>query len=91
MSRLKLDKIRDLVTYEGSYEMRFSFKISFNMFETYTDFCWPFNLWIFCYVSCLSSLSCIVSSLQPCGHIMGRTDLLAFLCVMFSCVFATFT
>ena len=32
-------------------------------------------------------LSC---SLQPCGHLLGRANLLTLLCVMFYCVFVTF-
>ena len=32
----------------------------------------------------------IVCSLQPCGHLLRRTNLLAILYVMFSCVFVTF-
>ena len=40
------------------------------------------------YVSRLSLLYCLVCSLQPCDHLLGK--LLALLCVMFSCVFVTF-
>ena len=35
-------------------------------------------------------LYCHVCSLQPCGHLLGRTDLSALMCVMFSSVFVTF-
>ena len=42
------------------------------------------------YVSCLSLLSCLVCSLQPCDHLWKRSDLLVLLCVVFSCVFVTF-
>ena len=30
---------------------------------------------------------CLVCSLQPCSHLLGKSDLFALLCVMFSCVF----
>ena len=33
---------------------------------------------------------CLVCSLQPCGLLLGKGDLLALLCVSFSCVFVTF-
>ena len=36
------------------------------------------------YVSFLSLLCCLVCSLQPCDQLLGRADLLALLCVMFS-------
>ena len=39
----------------------------------------------------LSLLYCHVCSLQPCGHLLGKTDLLAPLYMMISCVFVTFT
>ena len=44
-------------------------------------------LWISCviYVLCLSCFC--VCSLLPCGHLLGRADLLF---VMFNCVFDTF-
>ena len=47
-------------------------------------------LWIIfvIYVSCLSCF--LVCSLQPCGHLRERANLLALLYVMFSCVFVTF-
>ena len=32
----------------------------------------------------------IVCSLQPCDHLLEKVDLLALLCVVFSCVFVTF-
>ena len=41
------------------------------------------------YVSCLSCF--LVCSLQPCGHLLGKADLLARLHVNISCVFATFS
>ena len=41
-------------------------------------------------VSCLSLLYCLVCSLQPCDHLLGKAYLLALLCMMFSCVFVTF-
>ena len=37
---------------------------------------------------CLSH--CLVCSLQPCGHLLGRADLLVLLYMMFSCVFVIF-
>ena len=77
-------------TYAGESGTTLSFKISVNMFKTCTDFCWPFILWIFYYVSCLSLLSCLVCTLQPCGHIIGRAGLFASLWVVLSCVFVTF-
>ena len=40
------------------------------------------------YVSCLSC--CLVCSLQPCGHLLGKANLLALVYVMFSCVFSLF-
>ena len=51
-----------------------------------------FLLWILFinYVSCLSLLCRLVCSLQSCGHLLGKGDLLAILYVMFSCVFVTF-
>ena len=39
--------------------------------------------------SCLSF--CLVCFLQPCGHLLGKADLLARLYVVFFCVFITFT
>ena len=39
-------------------------------------------------VSCLSC--CLVFSLQPCGHLLGKVNRLALLYVMFSLVFVTF-
>ena len=45
------------------------------------------------FVICVSGLSlsyCHVCSLQPCGQLLRKVDLLALECVMFSCVFATF-
>ena len=44
-------------------------------------------LWIL-FVICVSCSSVILSciSLQPCGHLLGKADLLALLYVMFSCV-----
>ena len=44
-------------------------------------------LWILfvIYVSWLSLLCCLVRSLQPCDHLIGKEDLLALLCVVFSC------
>ena len=49
-------------------------------------------LWILFVIcdSCLSLLYCLVCSLQTCDHLLGKADLLALLCVMFSCVFDTF-
>ena len=43
-------------------------------------------LWILfvSHVTCLSLLCCLVCSLQPCGHLLGRTDLLSLLCAVFS-------
>ena len=47
-------------------------------------------LWIF-FLICVSCLFCyLVCSLQPCGHMLPRAEVLALLCVMFSCVFVTF-
>ena len=40
------------------------------------------------YVPCLSCF--IVYSLQPCGHMLGKANLLALMCVLFHCVFVTF-
>ena len=40
------------------------------------------------YVSYLSLLCCLVCSLPPCDHLLGKT--LALLCVFFVCVFITF-
>ena len=40
----------------------------------------------FCYL-CLSLPYRHVCFLQPCGNLLRRADLLAFLCVMLSCVF----
>ena len=47
-----------------------------------------FVIYVYMYASCLSC--CLVCSLQPCGHLLGRVDLLALLYVMFSCVFVAF-
>ena len=49
-----------------------------------------FLLWIISviYLSCLPCF--FVCSLQPCGHLLlRRANLLALLCVMFSCVFVS--
>ena len=43
---------------------------------------------LFVFRVCLSYY--LVCSLQPCGHLLERADLLALLYVMFSCVFLTF-
>ena len=40
-------------------------------------------------VSCLSLSYYRVCSLQPCGRLLGRADLLALLCMTLSCVFVT--
>ena len=42
------------------------------------------------YVSRLSSLYCLLCSLQHCGHLLGKCYLYALLCVMFPCVFVAF-
>ena len=43
------------------------------------------------FVIYVSSLPCChVCSLQPCAHLLGNGDLLALLCMVFSCVFVTF-
>ena len=41
-------------------------------------------------VLCLSLLCCLVCSLHPCDHLLGKGWPLGFLGVMFSCVFVTF-
>ena len=49
-------------------------------------------LWIL-FVTCVSRLSllyCLVFSLHPCHHLLGKADLLALMCVMFPCAFVTF-
>ena len=49
-------------------------------------FCVLFLLFVF--RVCLSH--CLVCSLQPCGHLLGRADLLVLLYMMLSCVFVIF-
>ena len=44
----------------------------------------------FFYLSCLSLLYWLVCSLQPCDHLLVKTELLALLYVMFSSVFVFF-
>ena len=61
-----------------------------NMFKPPSDFFTIFPRWCFFFVSCLSLFCCIVCSLQPCDHLLGRADPLALLSVMLSCVFDTF-
>ena len=38
----------------------------------------------------MSAMLFFVCSLQPCGHLMGKDDLLGILCPMFSDVFVNF-
>ena len=45
----------------------------------------------FCYLCFVLSLSyCLVCSLQHCGYLLGRADLLALWYITFSCVSVTF-
>ena len=44
----------------------------------------------FCYVLRLSLFYFLVSSLQPCDHLLGRDDILTLLFVMCPCAFVTF-
>ena len=44
----------------------------------------------FCLFVSRLSLLCCFFSLKPCGNLWERADLLALLCLMFSCVFVTF-